>query len=483
MKALFTASALALLLTSGSALAAEPSAAIKPVTGRWDAVLTRNGAEIPFRLDIKGDGADLQGVFYDGFQPYDGTTNATFKDGKLTLRADHYLTTINASLEGGVLTGAANLQGRESSNSYGFRAVRHVDTPAAASPKGPSIAGNWVIPLDAPSSKGEKAFHFVVREQGDEVAASILRIDGDTGSYTGKFKDGRYTLSHFDGGRPGVIVVTPKPDGTLEVRQRIDNTPAVAAAASPASDYAANAAPDGRYAPTLIAHRPDVAQAKGLAAPDDPLKHTVARDPNEKFTFNFPDASGKLISSDDPQFKDKVVVAIVTGTWCPNCHDEAQYLVKLDKQYRDKGLRIVALSFEEPEQLTTLQRAKAFIKQYGVQYTYLFPGSPAQMWEKVPQLNHLDTWPATLFVGRDGKIDAVHSGFASPASGEFHEQLKKDFEARIERLLVEKPATRVAVSAQPDGAEIALAQADYGTESQTLARHDGAELAKFASVD
>ena len=63
------------------------------------------------------------------------------------------------------------------------------------------------------------------------------------------------------------------------------------------------------------------------------------RDPNEKFTFNFPDVNGKLVSNDDPKFKGKVVLAIVTGTWCPNCHDEAQYLVQLDKKYRDKGLR------------------------------------------------------------------------------------------------------------------------------------------------
>jgi hypothetical protein len=62
------------------------------------------------------------------------------------------------------------------------------------------------------------------------------------------------------------------------------------------------------------------------------------------------------------------------------------------------------------------------------------------MWEKVPQLNHLDTWPATVFIGRDGKVKAVHSGFASAASGEFHDQLKKDFTARIETLLAEKPA-------------------------------------------
>ena len=73
----------------------------------------------------------------------------------------------------------------------------------------------------------------------------------------------------------------------------------------------------------------------------------------------------------DPRFKGKVVLAIVTGTWCPNCHDEAQYLVQLDKKYHDKGLAIVALDFEEPEQQGTLSRERAFVKQYGVKYTYL----------------------------------------------------------------------------------------------------------------
>ena len=190
----------------------------------------------------------------------------------------------------------------------------------------------------------------------------------------------------------------------------------------------------------LTAWRADVAQAKGLPQPDDFLTHTVARDPNETFTFKFRDVNGKLVSSEDAQFKNKVVLAVVTGTWCPNCHDEAQYLVQLDKKYRDKGLAIVALNFEEPEQQDTLAREKAFIKKYGVKYTYLQAGAPAEMWEKVPQLNHLDTWPATVFIGRDGKVDAVHSGFASPASGEVHTQLQQEFTSRIEKLLAQKVA-------------------------------------------
>ena len=171
------------------------------------------------------------------------------------------------------------------------------------------------------------------------------------------------------------------------------------------------------------------------------------RDPNEKFTFNFPDVNGKLVSSDDPRFKGKVVLAIVTGTWCPNCHDEAQYLVQLDKKYRDKGLAIVALDFEEPEQQGTLGRERAFVKQYGVEHTYLIAGAPAEMWEKVPQAVNLNTWPATIFVGRDGLVKGIHSGFASPASGEFNKQLQQEFTAKIEQLLKEKASQNLAAAA------------------------------------
>ena len=426
------------LLSSGAVLAADTSSDASAIDGHWDAVLTRNGTEIPFRLDIKGSGADLQGVFYDGFKPYDGTTSASFKDGKLVLNIEHYLTTISATLEDGKLSGTVAAQNRENSAAYGFSAVRHVDTAAAAT-DAPSIAGTWVVPLDTPSSKGEKAFRLIVQQQGAEVAASILRIDGDTGSYSGSYKDGKWVLSHFDGGRPGVITVTPAADGTLKVEQQTSR-PSAQAASTPNNAYGNDATPDGRYATALTAYRPDVALAKGFPAPDDFLTHTTARDPNETFTFNFRDVNGRQVSNEDPQFKNKVVLAIVTGTWCPNCHDEAQYLVQLDKKYRDKGLAIVALDFEEPEQQGTQQRERAFIKKYGVKYTYLQAGAPAEMWEKVPQLNHLDTWPATVFIGRDGKVKAVHSGFASPASGEFNTQLKEEFTSRIEQLLAQKQA-------------------------------------------
>jgi thiol-disulfide isomerase/thioredoxin len=416
------------------------------VDGRWDASLISNGIVIPFRLDISGSGQSVRGTFYDGFKPYDATTSGTFQDGKLVLNVEHYLTTITATLSDGQLTGNVVTQSRSSSTQYGFRAARYV-APAGAAASAPSIAGSWEIPLDTPSSKGEKAFRFIVQQNGAEVAASILRVDGDTGAYSGTYRDGKWVLSHFDGSRPGVIEVSLTPEGTLEILQGTVPAKKPAAQDGAAKPYAEEPA-DSRYTSKLVAYRPEVARAKGLPEPENYETHTTVRDPGEKFLFNFPDTNGKLISNDDPRFKGKVVLAIVTGTWCPNCHDEAQYLVELDKKYRDRGLAIVALDFEEPEQQGSLERERAFVKQYGVKYTYLIAGAPSEMWEKVPQLVNLNTWPATVFIGRDGRVKGIHSGFASPASGEFNRQLQQEFTAKIEQLLAQ-PASQDAAQTVP----------------------------------
>ena len=119
---------IAALTSGGVAFAQDGSQGASPVQGRWDAVLSRNGVDIPFRLDIKGDGPTLQGVFFDGWTAYDGTTSATFKDDQLTLKVDHYLATISAKLDDGKLAGSVVAQNRETTAEYAFSATRHVET-------------------------------------------------------------------------------------------------------------------------------------------------------------------------------------------------------------------------------------------------------------------------------------------------------------------------------------------------------------------
>ena len=253
-----------------------------------------------------------------------------------------------------------------------------------------------------------------MKQDGANITATVLRVDGDTGALTGGWQDGKFVASHFDGARPGLIEITPQADGSVQVNLRAEPRNLV-----------------------LTGYRPEVARAKGLPEPSNYLTHTSVRDPNEVFTYSFRDVNGNIVSNDDARFKGKVVLAIVTGTWCPNCHDEAQYLVQLYEKYHSKGVEIVALDFEEADQEASLTRVNAFIKQYKIPYPYLIAGTPDEMWDKVPQAVNLNTWPATFFIGKDGRVKATYSGFAAHASGIFNKALVDDFTSTIDRLLAE----------------------------------------------
>ena len=420
----WTTGTLAVFAVSAASAVAQSDAGA--LDGRWDAAFTLNQTTIPFRLDISGNGSTLTGTLYNG-DLKQTTTSAKVEDGKLALNFDHYLTRIVVTPGDGKLTGTVEgrFEAEKYVSAYPLSATRHTNvvpasTAAASGGKAPAVGGLWEIEHQTP--KGEKAWRLILKQRGEQLSASILRVDGDTGALTGSWQDGKFVLSHFDGSRPLVAEISPADDGTLKVVLK------------------------GAYTPTepLVAYRAEVARAKGLPEPADFTKHTTVRDVNERFRFRFPGIDGKTVSSEDPKFKGKVYLAIVTGTWCPNCHDEAQYLVQLYNKYHSRGLEIVALDFEEPEQQDGLYRAKAFIKKYNVPYTYAIAGAPAEMWEKVPQAVNLNTWPATLFVGKDGRVRKIHTGFAAPASGEFNAQLQAEFTGEIEKLLAENPVERAS---------------------------------------
>ena len=102
------------------------------------------------------------------------------------------------------------------------------------------------------------------------------------------------------------------------------------------------------------------------------------KDPSEPFAFQLPRSRRQDVSNTDPRFAGKVVLVNITGSWCPNCHDEAPFLSSLYKQYQTKGLEVVALSFEEADQLASPTRLRHFIAQYGIDYTVLLPVMPGR---------------------------------------------------------------------------------------------------------
>ena len=379
------------------------------IDGQWDATIQINGVTTPFPLEISGSGTNVTASFFNGDDRYP-STQGRFENGKLVLTWDYYAATLDATLKDGVLEGQY-AGTRRMKGPFAIRATRAATAkPTAVSVVAPSIDGLWEIPNK--SGKGEAAWRFIAKQSGSKVAATILRVDGDTGTISGGFQNGKFVLSHFDGARAHLLEITPASDGTLDILQ------------------------DGKT--KLTAYRPAVARAKGLPEPTDPNLHTTMKDAREPFRFSFPDLNGRVVSNGDARFRAKVLVVEITGSWCPNCHDEAPFLAEMYRKFSRQGLEIVSLSFEEADQLKDPTRLRAFVKKYGLEFPVLLCGDPDEANAKLTQLVNWNTWPATLFIDRKGLVRGIHSGFPSAGSGDLFQQAKDEFNVQVGRLLAEK---------------------------------------------
>jgi peroxiredoxin len=170
------------------------------------------------------------------------------------------------------------------------------------------------------------------------------------------------------------------------------------------------------------------------------------KDPSAPFAFSFPDLAGRQLSNTDPEFRDKVVIVAIGGSWCPNCHDEAPFLESLYQQFHTRGLEIVDLSFEEDDQLQNPTRLRAFIQRYGLTYTVLVAGTPDQLNEKITQADNLNCWPTSFILGRDGRVREIHAGFAGPANPAGHQALEHEVTTLVEKLLAEPATTQKAAN-------------------------------------
>ena len=182
-----------LLLLAGLATGLFAQNSATSLDGIWNATVNVNNREIPFRIGFSTEGG-VYGWFFNGDEKVP-STSGVFENGALVLRFDHYATRLEAKLTNGELTGAYGREGRANP----FHAVPY-RAPAASAEKAPNIAGLWDIEVASP--KGEKAWHLIVHQNGAEVSAAILRVDGDTGLLTGDYRDGQFTLSHFSGRAP-----------------------------------------------------------------------------------------------------------------------------------------------------------------------------------------------------------------------------------------------------------------------------------------
>ncbi len=158
-----------------------------------------------------------------------------------------------------------------------------------------------------------------------------------------------------------------------------------------------------------------------------------------KVAFSFPDTYGNLVSLEDEIFKDKVVIIQIMGTWCPNCLDESKFLVNYLKSKPNTDVKVVALAFEYAKtKEIAFKRINRLKNAIGIDYPVLLAQfattNKTKAQEKLPMLNHVLSYPTTIFIDKKGMVRRIHTGFNGPATGDKYNSFKKEFDEFINKL-------------------------------------------------
>ncbi len=121
-------------------------------------------------------------------------------------------------------------------------------------------------------------------------------------------------------------------------------------------------------------------------------------------------------------YRGNVVMLNVWATWCAPCRIEMPSMERLHAAYGDKGLKIVAVSIDDPG---TEQQVRDFVKQFGLTFEILHDPTKA-----ISRKYQTTGYPETVILGRDGIIRKKLLGATDWNS--------PDNRALIERLIAEK---------------------------------------------
>lgn len=115
---------------------------------------------------------------------------------------------------------------------------------------------------------------------------------------------------------------------------------------------------------------------------------------------------GSLKLSD---YDNKVVVVNIWATWCGPCRQEMPDLVKLNQEYKARGLVVLGLATTYNER-DDPEHVKQFIKTQNVDYKILWDDG-ALAGPLVQSVNGRNVIPQSFVISRDGKIVKHFSGF------------------------------------------------------------------------
>jgi thiol-disulfide isomerase/thioredoxin len=410
MRRTFIRSAL-LLIAIG--IAACNSRVDAPPLGMYRAVLRLPGGDAPFGLEVAQEQQQYVLYLINGTERT-RVSNVRVADGELLAAFPGYENSLRAKLHRQGLEGSVTLikaGGKEQvipftatlGESYRFY-------PDAATDNA-DVAGTWEATFTNEKGETSKAI-LLLDQQHDRVTGTVMTPTGDHRFMDGQMRGDELQLSTFAGGLAYLYKLKVDGKGVLQ----------------------------GDYWQGLASHEKVTAQRNDAATLEGAAKQTTLRDSSQRFAFTFRDVDGNPVSLSDERFRGKVVLVTLGGTWCPNCHDEAQFLAPFYREHREQGFEIIALMFERHGEFAKAARAvRGYRTDLGIEFPTLIAGlsETDEASKALPMLSGIYGYPTSILVDRNGVVRSIHTGFAGPATGRHHDEYAKEFREEVEGLLAQ----------------------------------------------
>lgn len=142
-----------------------------------------------------------------------------------------------------------------------------------------------------------------------------------------------------------------------------------------------------------------------------PTLSAVAQSQSRPTSLRLKTIQGSRINLSD--YKGKVVLLNFWATWCPPCRQEIPDLIKAQREYRDRGLRIIGITYP-PEKMSEVRR---FVRRLRINYPVAI-GTKAEK----ARFTSSETLPITIVIDRDGTVRDVIEGIMY--ADEFDQKVK-----------------------------------------------------------
>ena len=268
------------------------------------------------------------------------------------------------------------------------------------------IDGRWEVKF-SPDQKDESNALGIFKTNGNSISGTFQTETGDYRFLEGNISGGNFALSSFDGAHAYVFTGEIKGDSINGIF------------------YSGS-----KYRTTWTALRNENASLRN----PDSLSYLISK--NQPFVFNHAkQLNGKPFLFSSANYQNKVVIIQIMGTWCPNCLDETKVLKELYNDLHRYGLEIISVCYEADIELKKqLKKLKDFKKRSKIPYTILYGGlaNKELASSDFGMLNQVMSFPTSIFIGKDGNVWSIHTGFNGPATGEAYTNFKNKIRYEIE---------------------------------------------------